>query len=208
MPLVYRTHGSVAARLAFSGRKKPSLQHRNAYQEILHAPLFAAVPTFSSPVESTADLPRLLRHAWRTALAETPRPTHLDVNGVQGEVIELGQTHVSTTIETEARGIPIHCPLADARDIERAAALLSGARRVAIVTGNGAAMSEAGPDIRFGPTDFAAVVRSFGVRGIRVEQPGEIAAALQQAIAANGAVVVDVVTPLEPRAPAPWTPPR
>jgi len=62
--------------------------------------------------------------------------------------------------------------------------------------------------IRFGPTDFAAVARSFGVRGIRVEQPGEIATALQQAIAANGPVVVDVVTALEPRAPEPWTPPR
>ena len=35
--------------------------------------------------------------------------------------------------------------------------------------------------IRFGPTDFTRVARSFGVRGIRVEQPGEIAAALQQA---------------------------
>jgi acetolactate synthase-1/2/3 large subunit len=61
--------------------------------------------------------------------------------------------------------------------------------------------------IRFGPTDFTAVARSFGVRGIRVEQPGEIAAALQQAIAANGPVVVDVVTALEPRAPEPWAPP-
>jgi acetolactate synthase-1/2/3 large subunit len=46
------------------------------------------------------------------------------------------------------------------------------------------------------------------VRGIRVEQPGAIAAALQQAIAANGPIVVDVVTALEPRAPEPWAPPR
>jgi hypothetical protein len=56
--------------------------------------------------------------------------------------------------------------------------------------------------------DFSAVARSFGVRGIRVEQPGEVAAALQQAIAASAPVVVDVVTALEPRAPEPWTPPR
>ena len=62
--------------------------------------------------------------------------------------------------------------------------------------------------IRFGPTDFTEVARSFGVRGIRVEQPGEIAAALRQAIATNGPVVVDVVTALEPRAPEPWAPPR
>jgi acetolactate synthase-1/2/3 large subunit len=62
--------------------------------------------------------------------------------------------------------------------------------------------------IRFGPTDFSEVARSFGVHGIRVEQPGEIAAALQQAIAADRPVVVDVVTALEPRAPEPWAPPR
>jgi acetolactate synthase-1/2/3 large subunit len=90
--------------IAFSGRKEPAFQHRNAYQEIPHAPLFAAVTKFSSPVESTSELPRLLRHAWRAALAETSRPTHLDCNGVQGDVIELGQTHESTTIATEARG--------------------------------------------------------------------------------------------------------
>src|SRR6184192_3835526 len=63
--------------LAFSGRKEPSLQHRNAYQEIAHAPLFAAVTKFSTPVDATSELPRLLRHAWRLALADTPRPTHL-----------------------------------------------------------------------------------------------------------------------------------
>ena len=133
--------------IAFTGRKEPSLQHRNAYQEIPHAPLFAAVTKFSNPVESTSDLPRLLRHAWRAALAETSRPTHLDVNGVQGEVIELGQTHESPTIETEARGMPVHRPVADARDLECAAALLTGARRVAIVAGDGAAASKAGPEV-------------------------------------------------------------
>ena len=90
--------------IAFSGRKEPALQHRNAYQEIPHAPLFAAVTKFSSPVESTADLPRVLRQAWRAALAETPRPTHLDCNGVQGEVIELGQTHESPMLEARGAG--------------------------------------------------------------------------------------------------------
>src|SRR5499426_503096 len=109
--------------LAFTGRKEPSLQHRNAYQEIAHAPLFSAVTKFSSPVESTSDLPRLVRYAWRAALAETPRPTHLDVNGVQGDVIELGQTRESTTLETEARGMPVHRPVADERDLERVAAI-------------------------------------------------------------------------------------
>jgi acetolactate synthase-1/2/3 large subunit len=61
--------------------------------------------------------------------------------------------------------------------------------------------------IRFGPTDFTEVARSFGGRGIRVEQPGELAAALREALAAEETVVLDVVTDLEPRAPAPWAVP-
>src|SRR5438445_572930 len=153
--------------LAFTGRKEPSLQHRNAYQEIPHAPLFAAVTKFSSPVEATADLPRVVRYAWRAALAETPRPTHLDCNGVQGEIIELGQTPEAPTIETEARGLPVPRPVADERDIARAAALLTGARRVAIVAGDGAAASKAGPDILALAEALAApVATTLGARGL------------------------------------------
>jgi acetolactate synthase I/II/III large subunit len=80
---------------------------------------------------------------------------------------------------------------------------LSGVRRIA---GNRPGRGEA--LVRFGPTDFAAVARSFGVRGIRVEQPAELAPALRQALAAGEPVVVDVVTDIEPRAPEPWTPGR
>src|SRR5262249_41182796 len=153
--------------IAFTGRKEPSLQHRNAYQEIPHVPLFAAVTKFSSPVESTSDLPRLLRQAWRAAMAEAPRPTHLDVNGVQGDAIELGQEHECRTLATEARGLPVHRPVADARDLERAAALLTGARRVAIVAGDGAAVSKAGPDVlALAEILVAPVATTLGARGL------------------------------------------
>ena len=60
--------------------------------------------------------------------------------------------------------------------------------------------------IRFGPTDFAAVAKSFGVSGVRVEDPDGIAPALAKAFAANEPFVVDVATALEPRAPEPWSP--
>jgi acetolactate synthase I/II/III large subunit len=133
--------------VALTGRKEPSFQHRNSYQEIAHAQLFAAVTKFSSPVDSTAELPRLLRHAWRAALADTPRPTHLDFCGLQGDVIELGQTSEPTIIDPEARHIPAHRPVADENDIERAAAALTAARRVAIVAGDGALASQAGPEV-------------------------------------------------------------
>jgi acetolactate synthase I/II/III large subunit len=153
--------------IALTGRKEPSFQHRNAYQEIQHAPLFAAVTKFSTPVDTTAELPRLLRHAWRSALAETPRPTHLDFCGLQGDVIELGQTVEPPVIDPEARQIPVHRPVAAAADIERAAAALSASRRVAIVAGDGAAASQAGPELLALAEVLAApVATTLGARGI------------------------------------------
>jgi thiamine pyrophosphate-dependent acetolactate synthase large subunit-like protein len=153
--------------IAFTGHKEPQFQHRNSYQEIAHAPLFAPVTKFSSPVYATSELPRLLRHAWRAALADTPRPTHLDFNGLQGDVIELGQTAEPPVLETEPRPIPVHRPVADERDIERAAAILAGARRLVIVAGDGAAASGAGPELLALAEALAApVATSLGARGI------------------------------------------
>ena len=153
--------------IALTGHKEPSFQHRNSYQEIPHAPLFSAVTKFSTPVYSTADLPRLLRQAWRTSLADTPHPTHLDFNGLQGDVIELGQTAEQPFVEEEPRGIPVHRSVADARDIERAAALLAGVRRVAIVAGDGAAASGAGSEVLALAEALAApIATTLGARGL------------------------------------------
>ncbi|MGC2521050.1 MAG: thiamine pyrophosphate-dependent enzyme, partial [Stellaceae bacterium] len=79
---------------------------------------------------------------------------------------------------------------------------LTGVRRIA---GNRPGRGEA--LVRFGPTDFTAVAKSFGVRGIRVEEASALAPALSAALSADEPVVVDVVTDLEPRAPEPWSPP-
>jgi len=153
--------------IALTGHKEPSFQHRNSYQEIPHAPLFSAVTKFSSPVYATTELPRLLRHAWRASLAETPRPTHLDFSGLQGDVIELGQTSEPPMLETEPRPIPVHRPVAEDRDIKRLAALLKGARRIAIVAGDGAAASQAGPEVLALAEALAApIATTLGARGI------------------------------------------
>src|SRR6059058_338780 len=153
--------------IALTGHKEPSFQHRNSYQEIAHAPLFSAVTKFSSPVYATTELPRLLRHAWRAALADTVRPTHLDFNGLQGDVIELGQTSEPPVLEAEPRPIPVHRPVADERDLERVAVLLTGARRLVIVAGDGAAASGAGPEVLALAEALAAPVETtLGARGI------------------------------------------
>jgi acetolactate synthase-1/2/3 large subunit len=59
---------------------------------------------------------------------------------------------------------------------------------------------------RFGPTDFAAIARGFGVQGIRVERAGEIGPALRRALAMDEPVVVDVVTDVDAVPPEPWKP--
>ncbi|MBV8776268.1 MAG: thiamine pyrophosphate-binding protein [Alphaproteobacteria bacterium] len=160
----YLGHSPV---IALTGRKEPSFQHRNSYQEIPHAPLFAAVTKFSAPVDTTGELPRLLRHAWRSALADPVRPTHLDFNGLQGDVIELGQTDAAAKIETDPRPIPVHRPIGADAEIERAAKLLLGAKRLAIVAGDGSATSGAGPEILALAEALAApVATTLGARGI------------------------------------------
>jgi acetolactate synthase-1/2/3 large subunit len=160
----YLGHSPV---IALTGRKEPSFQHRNSYQEIPHAPLFAAVTKFSTPVDSTGELPRLLRHAWRAALADPVRPTHLDFCGLQGDVIELGQTGADVAIETDKRPIPVHRPVGSDIDIERVAKIVTGTRRLVIVAGDGAAASGAGPEILALAEALAApIATTLGARGI------------------------------------------
>ena len=153
--------------IALTGRKEQRFQHRNAYQELAHAPLFSAVTRFSAPVETTADLPRLLRHAWRSALGEPPRPAHLDYNGLQGDVIELGPTTEPPSLESEARPVPVYRTLPDDRDIQKVIAVLNSARRIAIVAGDGAAASGAGPEVlALAEALSAPVATTLGARGL------------------------------------------
>ena len=58
----------------------------------------------------------------------------------------------------------------------------------------------------FPDADFAAMARSMGCFGITVNKPGDIAGALDQALAVGKPAVVDVKTDVEGIAPQAWTP--
>src|SRR5712691_10295054 len=63
--------------------------------------------------------------------------------------------------------MPVHRPVANEQDIERAAAILAGARRLVIVAGDGAAASQAGPELLALAEALAApVATTLGARGI------------------------------------------
>ncbi|WP_160000126.1 thiamine pyrophosphate-binding protein [Roseomonas sp. 18066] len=133
-----------APMIALSGRKQPSAQHRNAYQEVPHGPLFAPVTRASMTVEAAADLPRLFRQAWSAATVAPPRPVHLDLNGLMGEVVEQGDTGHAEPGDFSEWNAPRHRPAADAAVLAALAERLSGAGKLAILAGDGAALSSCG----------------------------------------------------------------
>ena len=59
---------------------------------------------------------------------------------------------------------------------------------------------------QFTELDLAEVARSLGCVGLRVERPGEIAPAVQEALQCGRPAVVDVVTDIDAQAPLAWAP--
>jgi acetolactate synthase-1/2/3 large subunit len=154
--------------IAMTGHKQPSMQHRNAYQEIPHTPLFAPVTKFSARVDQAADLPRLMRQAWREAMTGTPRPAHLDLNGLQGEVIETGLVSENPVADPAFQlTMPPHRPVASTSEIQRAAERILQAKNVVIVAGEGATASRAGAELlALGELLAAPIATSLGARGL------------------------------------------
>ena len=154
--------------VAFTGRKQPFMQHRNAYQEIPHQPMFSSVTKFSAFAESAADFPRVFRQAWREAISGAPGPSHIDMNGLQAETIEAGMVSEHPGAEPLFQStLPPYRPCAADDDIARAAAALRAAKKVAIVAGTGAVQSKAGKELLALAEALAApVATSLGARGI------------------------------------------
>ena len=151
--------------LALTGRKPIAHQHRNAYQEVSHAPLFAPVTKHAALVEAAADLPRQFRQAWAAAVATPPRPVHLDLAGLMGEAVEAGETEAPPAA-LGGWSAPRHRPAADPAAVRAAAALLSS-RRVAVVAGDGAGLSGCGVELLAVAEALAApIATSLGARGI------------------------------------------
>lgn len=154
--------------IALTGRKIAAHQHRNAYQELPHAPLFASVTKFAAEVDAAADLPRLLRQAWRAAMTGSPRPTHLDLAGRLAEVVETGI--VAESVGTGApfdMVMPPHRPVPPVEHIAQAVAALRGASRIVIVAGAGATASGCGAElVALGERLAAPIGVSLGAYGI------------------------------------------
>lgn len=133
--------------VALTGRAALAAEARHAYQEVPHAPLFAAVTKSSVPVTTPEQLPRLLRQAFRDATTGVAGPAHLDLLGHQGQAIESPEGELEVLAETGFARIPAHRPAPELETVRRAARALLGADRPVIVAGGGVTASSAGGEV-------------------------------------------------------------
>ena len=131
--------------IALTGRKQPMSRYRNAYQEIVHLPMFEPVTKYNVSVDVPEQLPHLLRQAFREATTQTPQPVHLDLIGPQGEVTETAEIDFEVICEDSFKQYPAFRPEAEIERIQEAARILQVAKQPVIVAGGGAVASSAGP---------------------------------------------------------------
>jgi acetolactate synthase-1/2/3 large subunit len=74
--------------IAFSGGPYEWSRGRNYYQEIEDFPLFKPVTKFSSQVYEADRLPDMLAQAFHAATTGKPGPTHLELAGHSGDILE------------------------------------------------------------------------------------------------------------------------
>ncbi|MCB9103205.1 MAG: thiamine pyrophosphate-binding protein [Anaerolineales bacterium] len=133
--------------IALTGKKPPLFQHRNAYQEIDHRPLFVPVTKSSADVVTPAQLPLLLRQAFRETTSHTPRPVHLDLLGHNGRMLETAEAAWPVIIEEAFTRYPPFRPEPDNAAIEQAANAIAAAQRPVIVAGGGVRLSSAASEV-------------------------------------------------------------
>ena len=133
--------------IAITGRQRPIAQYRNAYQEILHHPLFEPVTKYNVNVDTVEQLPYLLRQAFREATSGSPRPVHLDLAGNTGQGIDFAEANMPVIVEKPFAHCPPNRPEPEDERVREAARILENAQRPVIVAGGGATTSQAGSEI-------------------------------------------------------------
>jgi acetolactate synthase I/II/III large subunit len=133
--------------IALTGKKPPLFQYRNAYQEVQHGPLFAPVTKYNVDVVTPAQLPYLLRQAFREATSGAPGPVHLDLLGHSGRPLEAAEAALPIVIEESFTRYPAFRPEPEDTAVERAARAIAAAKRPVIVAGGGVRISSAAAEV-------------------------------------------------------------
>ena len=101
------------------------------------------VTKFNAYVDSVADLPLLMRQAFREATSGAPGPVHLGMTGLTGEIVEDAEAELDVVIEDRFAELPPFRPEPDATQVARAANVLQAAQRPVLIAGGGVTASGA-----------------------------------------------------------------
>ena len=136
----YLGHSPV---IAITGRHVAQNQYRNAYQEVVHEPLFTPVTKFRGRIDTLEQIPHLFRAAFREATTGTPRPVHLDMAGFTGDALSWQEGTFEIAADEVHTRYPAFRPGPDASIVARAAAAFASATRPVIVADRGAMIAGA-----------------------------------------------------------------
>jgi acetolactate synthase-1/2/3 large subunit len=104
---------------------------------------FAAVTKYNIIVDSAAQLPLLLRQAFREATSGAPGPVHLDLQGSTGNVVMDAEADLEVIVEAPFTHVPPFRSEPEMAMVRDAVRILAGASRPVIVAGGGVASSQA-----------------------------------------------------------------
>jgi acetolactate synthase-1/2/3 large subunit len=136
----YLGHSPV---IAITGRHVASMQYRNAYQEVAHEPLYAAVTKWQGRIDTLDQIPHLMRQAFREATTGTPRPVHLDMAGFTGDAVTPLEGEFDIAADEAHMVYPAFRPYPDPSAIRRAVAAIKASARPVIIADRGAEISGA-----------------------------------------------------------------
>ncbi|PKB61862.1 MAG: hypothetical protein BZY79_01640 [SAR202 cluster bacterium Casp-Chloro-G4] len=134
--------------IAITGRESQINQQRHAYQEVDHANPFSAVTKYSAFVANPEQLPIYLRQAFRSATSGTPKPVHLDLEGIAGQAVMESDADLDVVVEEMFTQVPPFRPEAELEKVTDAIRLLTQAKRPVIVAGGGVTLSGASAELQ------------------------------------------------------------
>lgn len=146
--------------IAITGRKPPTFQHRNSYQELIHDPLFAPVTKYNVFASDPEQVPLYLRQCFREATTGCPGPVHLDVTNHAGAIFDKATAPFDSHVEERFTRIPAFRTPPDWEDVTHVAREMCAAKRPVLVVGNGAGISGAALEINALADNFGIPVAS------------------------------------------------
>jgi acetolactate synthase-1/2/3 large subunit len=158
--------------VAMSGSADAESRYRGLYQDVDDHGAFEAMTKWNVRVDDPNRLPDLLRQAFRAATSGAPRPVHLELPGMQGNISDA-EASGGSFIEERFGQAPSYRVPADADVVAKAAEYLAAAERPIIIAGNGVVRSRAEAELRAFARDrsLPVVVTMNGMSAIPHEDP-------------------------------------